>query len=295
MNNRKIYSAYLAFAALLLASLACQAVQGGAPTSIPGDSTSTEQANPIAPTSSPITENVPPAQTGGAYEGSWTGPSSNNYDFKFDVSGNQVTWITLSYADTNNGCSMSGVIDRAIESSPITDGSFSAEFTSNEGIRFEVAGSFESDSKASGTAQIKGPLSGGCSDFQTDMNWTASKDSAVNIEPTASEVASGGTEVDSIALVNQFFDAVNAGDADSAVALVDKNIMVSIDSKTLFDSGELKAYFESSQGTTYEISDAQSFSSAIVKFKAKSSDGTVYSTCQAFVHDGKITMLSLMP
>ena len=65
---------------------------------------------------------------------------------------------------------------------------------------------------------------------------------------------------------------------------------------TKFDSSELEDYLTSTEGVTYELTDATSMAAGtMVQFKVKASDGSTYTYCQAFVTDGKISMMSWMP
>lgn len=293
---------YIALAALLLASLACKAVQGSDPTSVPEDSSSSGQTNPFGvPSLEPAATSETPAQTGGKYDGSWTGRNTvDDKEILFKVEDNQVTSFSLNYTGEAGGCTYHGAVSAgtstgSLDAAVIDSDGFSLAYKSiNDELTF--TGTFTSDSEANGTLRIKSSADGLCGEYEKEIAWTASKGSSAEVEPAATEepgvLFSDG---DAVAVVTGFFDAVNAGDVDAAIAMVDENIMVSIGSDTLFDRNELKSYLQSAQGTTYEISGMQSLAGTIIKFKAKSSDGTNYSTCQAFVQDGKITMVTMAP
>ncbi|MBL8063224.1 MAG: hypothetical protein JNK32_09415, partial [Anaerolineales bacterium] len=78
MNNKR--NILLAVILLLLASLACQSVSPSEPASIPPESVATEEeSSPLLPADSSDTEEATqqePVQTGGAYDGSWTGTNT---------------------------------------------------------------------------------------------------------------------------------------------------------------------------------------------------------------------------
>lgn len=290
----------LALTALVLASLACQSVGGGGPSAsteeVPGGGTS----EPIAeiPTfsidSEPTEEEN--SSTGGSYDGDWVGKNTNDdKDILFSVENNQVATMSLNYTGETSGCTYHGAASVYIDPVTIEDGSFTIVYSSiNDELTF--AGTFTSDREASGTLHIKSSAEGLCGEYEKDINWTATKGTTSALEPEATE-ESGGllSDNDAVAVVTGFFDAVNAGDVNSAVAMVDEGIMFSIGSETLFDQAELKSYLQDNKGLTFEISDTQSLGGAIVQFKAKASDGKVYSSCQAFLLDGKISMVTMTP
>jgi hypothetical protein len=303
MGNRRKYSLYLAFAALLLASLACQAMQGSEPTSAPEDSSASEQTNPVVPGLEPAATSDAPAQTGGKYDGSWTGTNTvDDKEILFKVEDNQVTSIALNYTGEASGCTYHGALSTGsstggMDAVTIENDGFSTVVESvNDELTF--TGTFTADGEANGTLHIKSSASGLCGEYEKEIAWTATKDAGSEAEEASEDTASSSeSNGDVAALVTSFFDAVNAGDVGSAISMVDENIMFTVGTTiTKFSSSELESYLQSTEGVTYEITNAQSMAGGtMVQFKAKASDGTAYSYCQAFVQDGKITMMSLMP
>ncbi len=303
MKRRRNYSSYFALAALLLASLACQAVQGSDPTSVPEDPSSSGQNNPFGvPTLEPAITSEPPVQTGGTYDGSWTGTNTvDGKDILFEVENNEVVSFSLNYTGEASGCTYHGAVSAgsrtssSVDSAVIDNDEFSLSYTNiNDELIFN--GAFTSDSEASGTLLIKSSADGLCGAYEKEVTWTASKGSSAEVDPaTTEEPSTLFPDADAIAIVTGFFDAVNAGNVDTAIGMVDEGIMFSIGSDTLFDQNELKSYLQSHKGVTFQISDAQSLGGAIVQFKAKTSDGGNYSTCQAFLLDGKISMVTMTP
>lgn len=301
MNNKFSSTLFFALAALVLASLACQGVGGGGP------SASTEEApsEPIAeiPTFSieSDTTEEESSSTGGTYDGDWTGTNTvDGKDILFVVENNEVVSFNLNYTGESGGCTYHGAVSAgsrtssSVDSAVIDNDEFSLTYISiSDELTF--TGTFTSDSEANGTLHIKSSADGLCGEYEKEITWTASKGSSAAVEPT--EDTSGfASDSDSIALLTQFFDAVNAGDVDSAVGMVDENVMFGFGSQpNQFGSGPLKSYLESKAGVTYKISNSESLGGAIIDFEAEGSDGAVYSHCQAFVTDGKITMLSLQP
>ena len=300
MRSYRKTSLFLAVFGLLLATLACSSAQGSAsPTSLPEENTAVpEVVEPVATEEAVATEEVQ-AETGGIYDGSWTGTNTvDNKEILFTVENNEIISVALNYTGESNGCDYHGAISTGsrtggIDAITIDGGSFSAVVPhTNDELTF--SGAFTSESEASGTLLIKSSADGLCGVYEKEISWTASKGSSADAEPT--EDTSGLTSSeDAVAVVTQFFDAVNAGDLDSAMSLVDDNVMFSFGTANAqFGSGGLKSYLASS-GVTYQISEAESFGGGMAQFKVTASDGTTYSFCTALLQSGKIISLSLQP
>lgn len=298
MSSKHKTSLFVAIIVLLLASLACSSVQEApVPTSLPENTAVPEVIEP-APTAEPVATEEVPVQTGGAFDGAWSGTNSDeDSEIFFEVTDNQITSVTINYLVDLSDCSFSGAVSMGIDPSPIDGDAFSATFTAPNDYEYTFAGNFTSDTEASGTIHVKGPSSGLCGEFEKDLTWSAGKGTVAESEPAPTEETSTQPDVNSDLLVTQFFDAVNAGDVDAALALVDENVMFSFGPQAAnqFGRDNLETYLLSNQGTTYQISETSSVGGTIIQFKATLSDGTVYGYCQAFTQDGKITMLSLQP
>ncbi|MFN8433805.1 MAG: hypothetical protein U0V18_07285 [Anaerolineales bacterium] len=300
MNNKR--NILLAVTVLVWASLACKALSPSETVDLPQETGSTEESNPLLPSdsSAPATEEAA-AQSAGLYDGSWVGTNTvDDKEILFRVENNQVVSIALNYTGESNGCDYHGALSTGSETGgidpiAIDSDSFSAVVTSvNDELTF--SGTLTSETEASGTLLIKSSAEGICGEYEKEVSWTATKDSSAEAETT--EDSSGTVpQGDPTEIVTQYFDAVNTGDINSAIALTDENIMFTIGTTvTKFSSSELESYLESTQGVTYQLSDATSMAAGtMVQFKVKASDGTTYSYCQAFVTDGKITMMSWMP
>lgn len=298
MNNKR--NILLAITVLLWASLACQSLSPSEdPASIPPEAVATEEeSSPILPSDSSSTEE--PAQTGGVYDGSWTGTNiEDDKEIVFTVENNQVFSITLNYTGEAGDCSYHGAVSTGVstggmDSAPDINGDgFSlVQMGVNDELTF--TGTFTSESEASGTLLIKSSSDGLCGEYEKEISWTASKGSSADAEAT--EDTSELTSQDGDTVLTQFFDAVNAGDLDSALELVDDNVMFSFGAQgTQFGRDNLEAYFLSVQGVTYQISDAESLGGTMVQFTTTASDGTTYSFCNIILQDGKIVSLSLQP
>lgn len=298
MNNKR--NILLALTVLLLASLACQSLTPSEdPASLAPETVATEEeSSPVLPSDSSATEES--VHTGGAYDGEWTGTNTvDDKEILFVVENNEVTSVSLNYTGESNGCDYHGAISTGSATGgmdPITvDGEgFSAVVTGvNDELTF--TGTFTSESEASGTLLIKSSADGLCGAYEKEVSWTASKGFSADAEAT--EDTSGlAFQSDSVAIVTQFFDAVNAGDEDSALDMVDDNVMFNLGTQgTQFGRDNLKAYFASTQGVTYQISNPESLGGTMVQFTATASDGTTYSFCNIILQDGKIVSLSLQP
>lgn len=175
----------------------------------------------------------------------------------------------------------------------ITNDAFAVSYESvNDELTF--TGTFTSESDASGTLLIKSSVDGLCGAYEKEISWTASKGSSADAEPT--EDTSGLASQDGDAVLTQFFDAVNAGDLDSALEMVDDNVMFSFGAQgTQFGRDNLEAYFICPLKGSPTKSRMQNLRKSMVQFTATASDGTTYTFCNAIFQDGKIISLSLQP
>jgi hypothetical protein len=298
MNNKR--NILLAVTVLLWISLACQSLAPSEDSgSIEAETVATEEASsPLVPTESSDTEEES-AQSGGAYDGEWVGTNTvDDKEILFTVENNEVTSVSLNYTGESNGCDYHGAISAgsatgSLDEAVITNDAFAVSYESvNDELTF--TGAFTSESEASGTLLIKSSADGLCGAYEKEVSWTASKGSSADAEPT--EDTSGLASQDGDAVLTQFFDAVNAGDLDSALDMVDDNVMFSFGAQgAQFGRDNLEAYFLSAQGVTYQISDAESLGGTMVQFTATASDGTTYSFCNIILQEGKIVSLSLQP
>lgn len=292
MKNRR--NIVLAVPVLLLASLACQSLSPSGPASIPQEAVVTEESSPILPSDPSATEEAS-APGGGAFDGTWNGTNSDDSEIVFEVTENQISSVTINYQADNNGCTFSGAVSMGIDPSPISADEFSANFTAPNDYVYTFEGSFTSETEASGTILVQSPASGMCGAFEEELTWSAAKGSVSETDSGDTEDGSGSSDTDEIAVVTQFFDAVNTGELDSALALVDENVMFSFGANgTQFGRDNLKSYLSTS-GVTYQISDTESFGSGMAQFTATASDGTTYSFCTVLFQEGKIISLTLQP
>lgn len=299
MNNKR--NIILAVTILVLASLACQGVSpsGSDPVSLPPETAVTEEeSSPIVPEDSSGSQEES-AQTGGLYDGNWTGTNTvDDKEILFTVENNEVTSVSLNYTGESNGCDYHGAISAgsatgSLDEAVITNDAFAVSYESvNDELTF--TGAFTSENEASGTLLIKSSTDGLCGEYEKEVSWTASKGS--DAEAQATEDTSGTvSEDDTNAIVTQFFDAINAGDLDSAMDMVGENVMFNFGATNAqFGRDNLKAYLTSS-GLTYEISEIESFGGGMAQFEATASDGTSYSFCTILLQDGEIISLSLQP
>ncbi|MBL8062281.1 MAG: nuclear transport factor 2 family protein, partial [Anaerolineales bacterium] len=261
-----------------------------------------EESSPLLPADSSDTEEATqqePVQTGGAYDGSWTGTNTvDDKEILFVVENNKVTSVSLNYTGEAGDCTYHGAISAgsatgSLDEAAITNDAFALSYESvNDELTF--SGAFTSESEANGTLLIKSSPDGLCGEYEKEVSWTASKGPSAEAEAT--EDTSGLTSQDGDIILTQFFDAVNAGDLDSALELVDDNVMFSFGAQgTQFGRDNLEAYLLSAQGVTYQISDAESLGGAMVQFTATASDGTTYSFCNIVLQDSKIVSLTLQP
>ncbi|MBN8658163.1 MAG: nuclear transport factor 2 family protein [Anaerolineae bacterium] len=298
MNNKR--NILLAATILLLASLACQSLAPSEePASLPPEIAVTEEeSSPVLPSDSTDTEEES-AQTGGVYDGDWVGTNTvDDKEILFVVENNEITSVSLNYTGESNGCDYHGAISAGSPTGSLSDASISndAFAVSYEGANdvLTFTGAFTSESEASGTLHIKSPAEGLCGVYEKEISWVATKGSAAEAEP---EEDTSGTvsDEDTNAIITQFFDAINAGDIDSAVAMTGENVMFSFGATNAqLGRDNLKAYLTSS-GLTYQVSDVDSFGGGMAQFTATASDGTSYSFCTILLQDGEIISITLQP
>jgi hypothetical protein len=146
MGNGMKFSVSATFVALLLAC----GCEGGADTqsSLPSDS----------------------GLQAGPYSGDWRGVTSQSKPIVFRVDGNVVTYLRFEYEMAGSGCKITGKQMRAVKA-PIANAAFTVS-ESSSGSSSVVAGTFASDSAATGT--FSGSNSTGCSAI-ADATWQADK------------------------------------------------------------------------------------------------------------------------
>jgi hypothetical protein len=280
--------------------LACQSLAPSEePASLPPEIAVTEEeSSPVLPSDSTDSEDES-AQTGGAYDGDWVGTNTvDDKEILFVVENNEITSVSLNYTGESNGCDYHGAISAGSPTGSLSDASISndAFAVSYESVNDELTftGAFTSESEASGTLHIKSSAEGLCGEYEKEISWVATKGSAAEAEP---EEDTSGTvsDEDTNAIITQFFDAINAGDIDSAVAMTGENVMFSFGATNAqFGRDALKAYLTSS-GLTYQVSEVDSFGGGMAQFTATASDGTSYSFCTILLQDGEIISITLQP
>jgi ketosteroid isomerase-like protein len=234
--------------------------------------------------------------------GRWEGENSDGHQVLFDVSDDQIAYVSFNFSVHTGDCSISGFMGEIPEEPVvISEKSFSVELKREDDQLFTFAGSFTSDTESSGTIHMQGAAGASCAAFDDEMTWAAQKsiDQGGSELPTEtatqSSPATPTVAVDSMAVVVGFFDAYNAGNIDAAVAFVEDRIMFTLGSGSgRVGKENLKAFLTEQQqkGVTFTISNLKVIGD-IVKFSALASDGTAYPGSQAFTDAGKITLLTL--
>jgi hypothetical protein len=234
------------------------------------------------------------------FDGSWDGANSEGNQVSFKVENNQVTYFMVNYSVNSKGCSLGGAVGDSLKNVTITDKSFSANYTDKDGRLFTFAGKFASNTEAAGTIHVKGTPDGFCGVFETEMTWTAKNSTAPSVTNSVPTVAfvntpKVSTAIDSVAVVKGYFDALNAGNIDSAFSFLDDSLIFTIGSSANgIGKDELKTYLNTSgKGVTYTPSNFKAVGESIVNFSVQASDGTTYATSRALLSDGKIAILTL--
>jgi hypothetical protein len=137
-----------------------------------GGDTATSRMAPTSPMASTLIVN--------AYEGTWTGQTSQSERFGFIVAGNQVTRLDFNVSYTGISClgAMGAGTDALL--ALISNAEFSgAHANPSRDMTWSVAGTFVSETKATGTLQVTithNPTGPVCSP-NVQVTWTAQKGS----------------------------------------------------------------------------------------------------------------------
>ncbi len=253
----------------------------------------------VAPTAAPIPTQTAASSSQSApagYAGDWNGTTSSaDMPISFTVENNQVTFVNLSYSVQSGGCSLSGSLSKTVQAT-IDGKSFTTQFTDGDGKQYLFAGTFASGKDANGTVQVKG-TSTVCGIFDAKATWTE-KNAPADVQPTPSAATSspqpGGTSsMDSTDALLAFFDAVNANDLDTAMNLVQDDVILTTGSTTLIGKADFKAYLQkqAAQNVTYTASNLDS-TGDIVNFTLQAG-GNAVDGDTAIMVDGKIQTLNL--
>ena len=247
-----------------------------------------------APTSQPV------AQAG--YNGTWNGVNSDGNQVTFNVDNDKISFVMVNYSVSSNGCSLGGAVSNTPENAPINADGFSVQFKDSDGRQFTITGKFASKNMAEGKINVKGTADSFCGAFVSEMPWIAkSSASSVPTNPSPTDAPQVATPTlapvgDPAVIVNGFFNAINTGNIDAALAFVDDNLIFTFGSaNNSIGKDSLKAFLTNmkSSGTKFTLSNPDSFGESMFNFSAKSSDGTVYSNCLAMLSGGKIVILKL--
>lgn len=257
--------------------------------------TPTPKPNVSAPT--------PPSNPNTNIGGDWEGTMSNDAPISFTVKNNQVTFASINLFARNGSCSGSTSLSSSVENGKISNNTFSAQMKSSSGAQITFGGTFSSG-QFTGALQATGKLP--CDVAEIKTTWSAQNtSSAVAPKPTSTVVAvatknappTGGTNAnDPISIVNAFFNAINAKNVDAALALADDDLIYSFGSaNNSIGKASLKGILTTqvSREIKYTLSNFQAVGTSIVKFTARTSDGTVFSSSQAILDDGIIQILTL--
>ena len=276
---------------------------------VPGFFGSSSSASSSSRASSASTSSGTPSAN---VNGSWKGSTANDDSISFTVDKNQVTFMSLNLTIRNGACSGSTSIARSIDNTPIANDTFTLKLESSSGGMYTMVGNFKSGFMT-GTIQGSGKLP--CDATNFSATWTAqnttivtSSSSASSPRPTAtviptptktassSSASSSNVNMnDPVAVATAFFAAINAKNADAAVALADNFVIFNFGKTSGLGKDALKANLEAQilRGITYTATEYDPFN-GILDFKARASDGTVYNKSSIiFGTNNKIQILSL--
>ena len=268
----------------------------------PANALAAVSTNGAAPTSAPVPTKAAGNSgqaTATSTDGHWEGTSSSDSPISFDVSNNQITYVNLNYNVQAGGCSLSGSYGKTPDNAQIKSSAVAIQLTDSDGLQFIFAGTFASNTQANGTLEVKGPTTN-CGTIDAKTTWTA-QNTPPDAQPTpdvsiATPSAGGGTgSTDSTDVVLGFFDAINAKDFDTAMNLVQDDVIVNAGSTTIMGQADLKTYLQkqTARGVTYTASNLDSLGD-LVTFSLKTSDqASAVKGDTAIVQDGQIQILTL--
>jgi hypothetical protein len=273
-------------------------------TTVPPTATPPPTAPP--PTDTPaVSDSTPtvPAQSG--YNGQWEGKSSTDGLIQFTIENNQITYININYSYQSGSCSVGGAQADAPKKAAINGKDFTAQITDSDGVLYSIAGTFASNTEASGTVEVKGK--GFCGDMDAKATWTAkisstSSGSGGEATPTETEVAQEATPTaansnnDPTNVLAMFFLSVDSKNIDDAMTVVSDDVVFDIGSTSGIGKDKLKSYLQDqvNRGVVYVGSNITATDN-IVNFSLQATGGTqaTYNSSSMIVENGKITILTL--
>jgi hypothetical protein len=179
-QNRLVFS--LASTVLLLALSACQL---GAPATTPQSTaailaataampTPTKPSAPTTvpdPTDTPVPANATPEPTQSAWNGDWSGKTSQATGFEFQVKDNQVVYFNFSYQNQVGSCIYSGGFGDQV-SSPLVGNRFTIDWKDRDGNRALITGTLTDTGSASGSIEYTDNVKEIC-DKSMHISWNA--------------------------------------------------------------------------------------------------------------------------
>lgn len=278
---------------------------------------------PEVNTPTPTEESLPEATltpraatTFTSLEGDWEGTNSSDSPIQFTVTDGKITYAGMNYAISSGDCLASGFYGSTPDDGAIQDQNFTVLLTNSDGVRFILAGIFDSDNQAHGTLNITGKTH--CGDTDTELTWTATHVSAPptdNATPDAEPTAEMPTEApptptdeaaalpttaplstDDVALVQSVFDALNQGDVNTAMTFFDENVIYNLGSVNGIGADGLKNYLQlgAAAGAQYSVSNVQSLDGIVSFALAISGPGAQsFPNSSVIIQDGKIALVTL--
>jgi len=264
------------------------------PTSAPVATLARPTSAPAQPTAAPTTA----AQPSVNYNGEWEGVSAKDRPLSFTIENNEMTFLNVNYRVESGPCQfLSGSRGETKMNPPIAviqSKDINIQMNFDGGASLALTGAFNSNAEAAGKLIFKGNSSS-CGAFEITTTWSAKKATASASSSTTSPASAPIPVTDGSAskTLRAFFDALNAKNADAALALVDDTIVFNIGSTTGLGKAQLKTYLQGqiSRGVTYTPSNLDDQGDT-VDFSLKTGNGaaTDYNTA-SFGDDGKIDFL----
>ncbi len=269
-------------------------------TQVPPSATATRA--PAAPTlgaAAGVATSVPVAPTAPAvpaanYNGEWQG-KAENYSVAFTIEENQMTNLNVSYNGNAGACrALSLFYSNSVENAPIKGKDVNAQLAFRDGALVTLGGTFGSNAEAAGTMIFKGKFEG-CGEYEVKVAWTAKRGAASTapVAPTAPASNAGTPDEDAQKILRAFFAAINAKSLDTALALVDDDVVFNIGGNNGIGKDSFKSFWQNqiNRGVTITISNVtESFGSLMFSLQLGSNST---SNNMVEVEDGKIIIMML--
>jgi hypothetical protein len=137
----------------------------------------TATATAIPATVTPLPPSATPEPTLSPWEGDWSGKTSQDANFQFQIKGNQIVFFNVNYQNQSGSCIYSGSFGDQV-SAPLVGNQFTIEWSDRDSNKALIAGTIAADGRASGTIDYTDNVKQVC-DKSMKMSWNALSAAAI--------------------------------------------------------------------------------------------------------------------